>query len=162
MVYRVEQIRKRADSNLPTRIALIVFYDLIGLCLGLTVLLVPVCEQFQCPFEESDHVRSDSPQGLGVRDDCCASQDNFPGVFYLDGQNLDGGGQHECDRFGFLQVDGILQLVNRIQIGNRFQVSVQVIERVIADKGHSCLVGLLDLLRTFLCEFFHESLDSEL
>ena len=58
--------------------------DLIGLFLGVAVLLVLTGEQFQRLVEESEHVRSDSSQGLRIRDDRCASQDDLPGVLYLD------------------------------------------------------------------------------
>ena len=124
--------------------------DLIGLFLGVAVLLVLTGEQFQRLVEESEHVRSDSPQGLCVRDDRGATQDDLPGVLYLDGQCLAGRGQHECDRSGFLQIDTLVQLVNRIEGGYRFLMSVQVIECVIADEGYSRLVRMDDVGGSFL------------
>ena len=124
--------------------------DLIGLFLGVAVLLVLTGEQFQRLVEESEHVRSDSPQGLRVRDDRGASQGDLPGVLYLDRQCLTGRRQHECDRSGFLQIDALIQLVNRIEGGHRFLMSVQIIESVVADEGHSRLVCMDDVGGSFL------------
>lgn len=61
--------------------------DLIVRCL----LIVLLAEEIHGPYEELDHVRGDGPHGLGVRDYRGASQDDLPGILYLDGQRLAGG-----------------------------------------------------------------------
>ena len=132
--------------------------DLIVLCL----LFVPLAEDIHGPYEELDHVRSDGPQGLGVRDYRGASQDDLPGVLYLDGQCLAGGGQHECDRFRLFNIDGIIQLVNRVQCGCRFKLPVQVMECAMYREGDSGLVGMEDICRSCLLELLHVSLNREL
>lgn len=132
--------------------------DLIVLCL----LFVPLAEDIHGPYEELDHVRSDGPQGLGVRDYRGASQDDLPGVLYLDGQRLAGGGKQECDGFRCVKIDRVIQLVNRVQCGCRFKLSVQVMECAMGFEGNAGLVGMEDVSRSCFLEFLHESLYREL
>ncbi len=128
--------------------------DLIVLCL----LFVPLAEDIHGPYEELDHVRGDSPQGLGVRDYRGASQDDLPGVLYLDGQCLAGGGKQECDRFRGIEIDGIIQLVNRVQCGYRVKLPVQVMECAMGFGRDAGLVGMEDVCRSCFLELLHESL----
>lgn len=132
--------------------------DLIVLCL----LFVPLAEDIHGPYEELDHVRSDGPQGLCVRDYRGASQDDLPGILYLDGQCLAGGGKQECDGFRCVEIDRVIQLVNRVQRGCRFKLSVQVMECAMYREGDSGLVGMEDICRSCLLELLHVSLNSEL
>lgn len=132
--------------------------DLIVLCL----LLVLLAEDIHGPYEELEHVRCNSPEGPCVRDDRGASQDDLPGILYLDGQRLAGGGQHECDRFRCIEIDRIIQLVNRVQCGCRFKLSVQVMECAMGFEGDACLVCMEDVSRSCFLELLHESLYREL
>ena len=128
----------------------------------LFLLIVLLAEEIHGIHEELEHVRCDSPEGPCVRDYRGASQDDLPGILYLDGQCLAGGGQHECDRFRCIKIDRIIQLVNRVQRGCRFKLSVQVMECAMYREGDSGLVGMEDICRSCFLELLHESLYREL
>ena len=128
----------------------------------LFLLIVLLAEEIHGIHEELDHVRGDSPEGPCVRDYRGASQDDLPGVLYLDGQCLAGGGKQECDGFRCIKIDGIIQLVNRVQCGCRFKLSVQVMECAMYREGDSGLVGMEDISSSCFLELLHVSLNREL